>query len=119
MATNNKYEYTLPIGTILTGGQHSYKVVEVLGQGGFGITYKVSTQVMMGNIPIDAQFAVKEHYISSMNGRQGTSVSIPNASNTEEIKESIDSFLVEAQRLNRQPHRLSKLPKPFRSQGTE
>ena len=36
-----------------------------------------------------------------MNERQGTSVSISNVNNTDEIKESIDSFMVEAQRLNK------------------
>ena len=53
MPMNHKTgEYTLPIGHELRGGQHTYKVVEVLGQGGYGITYKVSAEIKMGNIPI-------------------------------------------------------------------
>ena len=91
----------LPVGTVLDSGVRKYTVKSVLGQGGFGITYLASSRVLVDNIPFDVQFAIKEHYISSMNERNGTSVAISNANNTEEIKESIDSFLVEAQRLNK------------------
>ena len=92
---------SLPIGTILDSGVRKYEIKSVLGKGGFGITYLAVSTIYVDNIPVVAQFAIKEHYISSMNERQGASVSISNANNTEEIKESIDSFLVEAQRLNK------------------
>ena len=92
---------SLPVGTILDSGVRKYVIKSVLGQGGFGITYLATSTVYAGNIPIEAQFAIKEHYISTMNKRQGTSVAISNENNTAEIKESIDSFLVEAQRLNK------------------
>ena len=46
---DKKYEFTLPVGTVITGdvmpnsnGEHyQYHIESVLGQGGFGITYKV------------------------------------------------------------------------------
>lgn len=100
MATNNKYEYTLPIGTILTGGQHSYKVVEVLGQGGFGITYKVSAQVMMGNIPVNVFFAVKEHFVKGhcYRGNDRVTMEYSKASKSE-VEESLEDFKKEANRL--------------------
>ena len=96
-----QHKEALPVGTILDSGIRQYSINSVLGQGGFGITYLATAKVLVDNIPFEVPFAIKEHYISSMNERQGTSVSISNVNNTEEIKESIDSFLVEAQRLNK------------------
>ena len=90
---------SLPIGTILNGGSRKYAIKSVLGHGGFGITYLATSTIYVEKIPIEAQFAIKEHYISAMNVRLGTTVSVPNANNTAEIQESIDNFLVEAQRL--------------------
>jgi serine/threonine protein kinase len=95
------FHESLPIGTILDSGVRKYKIQSVLGKGGFGITYLATSTVYVDNIPLEGQFAIKEHFISSMNERQGVSVSISNVNNTDEIKESIDSFLVEAQRLNK------------------
>lgn len=76
---------SLPIGTILDSGERKYEVNSVLGQGGFGITYLAEATILVGNIPMKMPFAIKEHYISSMNERQGTTVSISNENNTEEI----------------------------------
>lgn len=111
----------LPIGTILDSGKRKYTIKSVLGQGGFGITYLAASTIYVDNIPFETKFAIKEHYISSMNERQGSSVSVPNANNTEEIKESIDSFLVEAQRLNKLSLNHSgivRVNESFRANGT-
>lgn len=111
----------LPIGTILDSGKRKYAIKSVLGQGGFGITYLATSTIYVDNIPFETQFAIKEHYISSMNERQGATVSVSNANNTEEIKESIDSFLVEAQRLNRlslNHSGLVRVNESFRANGT-
>ena len=91
----------LPIGTILDSGERRYRIVEVLGQGGFGITYKATAQIAIGNITMSVPFAIKEHFIKQFNERKGNSVTIPNTSNVEEVNESIGAFLTEAQRLNR------------------
>jgi len=112
---------SLPIGALLDSGLRKYKIESVLGQGGFGITYLATSTIQLDNIPVVAQFAIKEHYISSMNERQGTTVAISNANNTEEIKESIDSFLVEAQRLNKlslNHNGLVRVNESFRANGT-
>ena len=95
------FHESLPIGTIIDSGVRKYEIKSVLGKGGFGITYLATSTVYVDNIPLEGQFAIKEHFISSMNERQGVSVSISNVNNTDEIKESIDSFLVEAQRLKK------------------
>ena len=112
---------SLPIGTILDSGVRKYEIKSVLGKGGFGITYLATSTVYVDNIPLEGQFAIKEHFISSMNERQGVSVSISNVNNTDEIKESIDSFLVEAQRLNKlslNHSGLVRVNESFRANGT-
>ena len=62
MANNKKYEWALPIGTTINGGQYPYEVVDVLGHGGFGITYKVKARVTLNNIKVDVFFALKEYF---------------------------------------------------------
>lgn len=62
MAGDKKYEWALPIGTILYGGQYPYEVIDVLGHGGFGITYKVKARVSLNNIKVDVFFALKEYF---------------------------------------------------------
>ncbi|MBR6827703.1 MAG: hypothetical protein IKM76_06030, partial [Prevotella sp.] len=60
----------LPIGTILDSGERRYRIVEVLGQGGFGITYKATAQIAIGNITMSVPFAIKEHFIKQFNERK-------------------------------------------------
>ena len=97
----NQIVNALPIGTILDSGQHQYRIVKVLGQGGFGITYKAVAKIKVGNVKVDVPFAIKEHFISSFCGRENATVTIPNTSNAQEVNDSLKSFLVEAERLNR------------------
>lgn len=59
METNKHQELALPAGTILNSPELSYRVEEILGSGGFGITYKVSANVMHKNILIHTFVAVK------------------------------------------------------------
>ena len=115
------FHESLPIGTIIDSGVRKYEIKSVLGKGGFGITYLATSTVYVDNIPLEGQFAIKEHFISSMNERQGVSVSISNVNNTDEIKESIDSFLVEAQRLKKLSLNHSgivRVNESFRANGT-
>ena len=62
MAKKKNYEYVLPEGFVLRGGENDYVIEQVLGKGGFGVTYKVKTRVQYKNIRIDAFFAVKEYF---------------------------------------------------------
>ena len=96
------FEYTIPVGRKLTGGQHSYKIEDVLGQGSFGITYKVSAEILMGNIPIKAFFAVKEHFVRGYcyRGADGMTMEYSKAS-AEKVEESLADFKKEANRLKK------------------
>ena len=114
-------ENALPLGTVLDSGQHQYRIVKVLGQGGFGITYQAVAKIKVGNVQVDVPFAVKEHFISSFCGRQGESVTIPNPSNAQEVNDSLNSFLTEAERLNRlslEHDGLVKVNESFQANGT-
>ena len=62
MAESDKYENVLSMGYRLQGGKHEYVIEDILGRGGFGITYKVKARVHVENIVIDAHFAVKEYF---------------------------------------------------------
>ncbi len=94
------YNSALSVGTVLQGPERDYKILYVLGQGGFGITYLVESNVCIGNIELTVQFAVKEHFISSLCVRGTDSKSVETfAHNTEVVKGSLDAFIKEAQRV--------------------
>lgn len=65
METNNS---TLPIGTILHSPKYSYKIVKVLGQGSFGITYlaKVMMDGSLGSLESNMYVAIKEFFVRDL-----------------------------------------------------
>ncbi len=69
---SNHYGCTLIKGTILQSPELSCKVEDVLEFGGFGISYKVSTDGMQGNIPIHTFLQQKN--ISFVIAASGTTV---------------------------------------------
>ena len=78
--------WTLPKGTVVKSLEHSYTIQEVLGQGGFGITYKVideNNQVL----------ALKEHFIRSRCFREGNGTDMGFLDTAaREIKDSLKEF---------------------------
>ena len=74
----NKYDKALLPGTVLRGKKNSYRIDRVLGQGTFGITYLAYTTVTvegdLGKLQGEMQVAVKEFFMSDINGREGSSV---------------------------------------------
>lgn len=84
---------TLPAGSILNG---RYIVGRVLGQGGFGITYKAYDH------RLNRIVAVKEYYPESLCGRSENHISVASSSNgRDDFSWGRSQFLKEAQTLAR------------------
>lgn len=87
-------EHHLPPGTIV--GER-YVIGRVIGEGGFGITYKAS------DIKLGGKFAVKEYYPSSISGRSASHsdsyMIYPFTGSDEEFKSGLVRFENEARRL--------------------
>ena len=73
---------TLEAGAALCRGK--YRIAKVLGQGSFGITYLASArfeaQGNLGRMNIEAQVAVKEFFMSEVNGRKADGSSVDGSS---------------------------------------
>ena len=69
-------------GTLLHGG--TYRIEKILGQGSFGITYlasaKFEAQGNLGRMNVEAQVAVKEFFMSEVNGRKADGSSVDGSS---------------------------------------
>ena len=99
------FEFALPVGTVLTSKQRTYTVKEVLGVGGFGITYRVTARLQEGNIEFEHDFAIKEHFMKGCDRSQdGVEVHCSQTMRTD-FKLGLEDFLEEAVRL----HKLSRL----------
>ena len=103
MADNpKKYVFTLPVGTTLTGGQNSYHIEDVLGQGGYGITYKVWAIIKNGQIPVKVPFAIKEYFMNGRCHRAADGVTVEYSQEAaEDVEESLKDFIKEGQLLHR------------------
>lgn len=103
MANNKKdFEYPLPIGFVLKGGLMDYRIEEVLGQGGFGITYRVSAKVTVGHIKSTMMFAIKEHFVKGRCHRAANKVTVEYSEEAAaEVENSLRSFITEGRRLNK------------------
>lgn len=91
---------TLPAGYILRGPERTYKIIKVLGRGGFGITYLATAPIRVGNINIEGKFAIKEHFVSSMCSREGATHTVefsqPVAAEVDRLRKA---FVKEASRI--------------------
>ncbi len=99
MAESKKFEQALPVGFKLSGGSHDYYIEQILGQGGFGITYKVKTRLKAGNISIDAHFAVKEYFPSGCWRNPGNTMMLYAPTSEADVKSSLKDFITEGRRL--------------------
>lgn len=117
MLTNDS---TLCPGSILDSGNTRYRIVSVLGQGGFGITYLVMGELKVGNVTTEAKFAIKEHYPELYCSRKGDTV-VPKADNLKEYARSKSDFMAEAKKLHSlgtQNENIVKVNEVFESNGT-
>ncbi len=94
MNENNKRN-ALPIGTKIQSGKREYTIEQVLGAGGFGITYKASAIVSFGKIRQRVTFAIKEFFMGDYCERQPTDSSMiysnPSKNKVEESKKNFNS----------------------------
>ena len=88
----------LPPGALLHNGK--YKVLKVLGQGGFGITY-LATHLSLGR-----KVAIKEFYMNGFCERNGESrVFVPSVGSNDMVARYKDKFLSEARKIATLSHR--------------
>ena len=104
---------TLSSGSSLQGGK--YRIVRVLGQGGFGITYEAE-QVSLGR-----RVAVKEFFMKDVCNRDGSTshVSVPSVGSRELVEKFRQKFLREARMIAsmKNPH-IVRIYDVFEENGT-
>lgn len=98
-------ETALKVGTQVQGGEYTYTVEQIIGQGGFGITYKVSARIKIGKIEQVTYFAMKELFLGDLCERDHTTNRVKfSAPTREKVENSKKDFLSEARRLNSIDH---------------
>lgn len=101
MSNNKQYDYALPVGYVLRGGENDYVIEEVLGKGGFGITYKVKARIKAGNITVTTNFAVKEYFPNSCWRDSNNSIMLTSPTMQDEVSYGLADFINEGNRLQR------------------
>lgn len=118
--TNNTTT-SLAIGTILHGEAYDYKIMNVLGQGTFGITYKAKVEMKgaLGRLDSNMYVAVKEFFMKEVNGRENSSVTSGSTSNGGLFCYYRDKFEREARNLSTLSHpNIVKVLEAFHANGT-
>ena len=106
-------EQALSIGSTLQGGK--YLIRQVLGQGGFGITYEAE------QVSLRRKVAVKEFFMKDSCERDGSTsyVTVPTASNRELVSKFKDKFIREARMIAGLNHgHIVKIHDVFEENGT-
>ena len=106
-------------GTILKSSTREYKVESVLGSGGFGITYKVTTEIQIGTSKMIQTFALKEHFVKKCCERDSTGRVTCSNPSLEIVNTTKADFIAEAQRLrNIKHHNIVKVQEVFEANNT-
>ncbi len=109
MAETQRYGDALPTGQTL----EEYRLNGVLGQGGFGITYKAD-DLNLGNV-----VAIKEFLPIQFAHRQGGQVTARTSDDEASFKWGLDRFVEEARTLARFKHaNIVRVQRIFRANGT-
>lgn len=88
----------LPEGTLLYNGK--YKVLECLGNGGFGKTYKAMGYFKIGGKTIKSEVAIKEFFMSSIQKRDVETLKVVTPlEKLDEVSSSRKKFMVEAEKI--------------------
>ena len=112
---------TLLPGSYLKGGNYTYKIERVLGQGSFGITYLATTQIKisgpLGEFESTVQVAIKEFFMSDINGRKDSTVTY--SSGGELYENYKKKFSLEAIKMSKLVHpNIIKVLESFESNNT-
>lgn len=110
----------LPEGTILDSGERKYRIVGVLGKGGFGITYLAMGELTVGNVTTEGKFAIKEHYPEDFCYRDGDFVNVKD-DKIHEFSRSKSDFIAEAKKLHvlgQKNDNIVKVNEVFEANGT-
>ncbi len=94
---------TLSPNSLLQGQLYNYRIIKVLGQGSFGITYLAQMTPHSMQISSESNMvAIKEFFIAGVNSRNGAQVNIER--NSELYYSYRDDFLREAMYISRMKH---------------
>ncbi len=100
MANNDPLAFKLKIGTELKSQTRTYVIKNVLGYGGFGISYMATSSIRIGNIPQTVRFCIKEFFPRNICRRGSDSCTMCYKQNDEQkIDVARAGFLGEATRL--------------------
>lgn len=94
---------TLTVGSTLKGAV-LYTIAEPLHSGGFGITYRATAQIMVGNIPQTATFTIKEFFMGKICSRDANGNVVVTAENQQAFKRAKADFKTEAEILHSLKH---------------
>lgn len=93
----------LNIGSSLKGAV-LYTIAEPLHSGGFGITYRATAQIMVGNIPQTVTFTIKEFFMGKICSRDANGNVVVTAENQQTFKSAKADFKTEAEILHSLKH---------------
>ena len=92
-------------GSTLKGGK--YKIVKMLGQGTFGITYLAQTRISMdgqlGKMDVNVNVTIKEFFMADLNNRSADGTNVEKTSSTL-VKNYLSKFRREAENLAKLHH---------------
>ena len=94
---------TLTVGSTLKGAV-VYTIAEHLHNGGFGITYRATAQIMVGNIPQTATFTIKEFFMGKICSRDVDGNVVVAAENQQAFLSAKADFKSEAEILHSLKH---------------
>lgn len=101
MPQKDDIQFALPEGSKVKGGEREYRIVRVLGQGGYGITYLATAGVRVGQITSRATFALKEFFYKGRCHRAAGGLTMEySAEAAADVEASLDSFRKEVLRLH-------------------